>query len=314
MKNIKCSKLNLQSILKKVIIPSFLLVILLTGCTLNSKSTKSSVTFSPSRKFYSDDKVVSINYNPDQWQEGTNRGQNAIALKKNGTKTLVGGLKCNKYSESLTETEYINSLENTYRKNSIEGSTSTSYIKIDDKKYAVVHSRIKDGDSIIDADTLVVVNGNYQYEFKFEAEDDSYKQYNYKDFIINTFKTLKIYKKASSKTDTNNSDINEKDLPGSWGLKNNDGSTDKRLVLNNDCSFKIYKENADDRNVITGTFFYSNNGIITFKLAKVINDGQEVPIASGKTIKFQVTYLKGNTIHLINLSSSHSYSYVRLDN
>ncbi|ADZ19878.1 hypothetical protein BJV85_003181 [Clostridium acetobutylicum] len=308
MKTIKYLKSNLPSFFKKLTILSPLFIFLLTGCNLNSKS----VTLSLSSKFYSNDKAVSINYNPTQWQEGTNRGQNAIALKKKNTDALVGGLKCNSYSENLTEDEYISALENTYKKNSIEGSTSTSYIKVENKKYAVVHSRVRADNSIIDSDTLVVINGDYQYEFKFEASDDSYKKYNYRDMIMNMFKTLKVYKKASPNPDTKN--INIKDLNGSWGIKNSNSTTDKRLVLNNDSSFKIYKQSADDKNVITGTYIYSKDNILTFTLSKVINDGQEVPITASKVIKFKVTYLKGNTIHLTNTSSLSSYSYVRLDN
>jgi len=181
-----------------LIIPIITFIFFIYSVTneINYLSTDDFQTSIDTNLFYSSDKAVSISYDTNKWFIQSDAGEIGgvgLALVNPDVDDYLGVIEFRESSEAVSEEEYIQILENSYRDITLEGSTYVSKITAhDSKEYSVVHTQQKKGDDVINIDTLVIFNGTKQYEFIFQSSEKYYNDC--KDLALDVFRTVKILK------------------------------------------------------------------------------------------------------------------------
>lgn len=284
--------------------------------------------------FISSDGAVSLTYDKRLWEFRDDLGGTIkeLALRDLASGKFVAVIQCKEFSEKLTEDEYIKMLEDVYKEDCIAGSVSSSKLKTDTKEFSVVHAEQKNGDNVINIDTLVVYNGVKQYEFIFQVADKNYEKH--KSSAYEVFKSVKILKEPEGvvindpelakgmktldklagidrESVLENVGKDGKELVGSWGVKKENGFFDVKLVLNMDGTYKRYKEYPDETSVLTGTWSYNGNRLLKINTTKAIENGKDIMEIVKPDQDYEIYYFKDNTMRIRHYPSLNEYTYTR---
>ncbi len=315
--------------MKKLLLLSCLILVLtLTfGCTStleNTNTAKESNETPTFETFSSIDGECTVQYDSNLWR--LDEEKSAIFFK--GKNSYI---QLKDYDEKLSEKNYINLLIEEYKKHAIDGTITSTKQKFGDKEYPLIHMEEDEKNYILSRDTLIVMNGEKQYEFVFTSTKDDYtvtkdeaykvletvKLLNpsnviYDDEMAQAFKDLDNLAGIDKESVVENISSDGKELVGSWGVKTDDGKISLRFILTSDNKYSWYKSFPDEDNLLTGEWSYPEPRVLKFKLTKAFIDGKDATSELDPNLTYEILTFKDNTMKMICLENLNQQTYYKI--